>query len=137
MNFEDSPVKVISKTGLVHAFWYYKKRYIRNTRWDFWKNKKQWLVEIELLRNMFLSQTSWKYQLRNMRSVMSDNQNFGINQTPIYSFEIPSLVSTECANLQFPISLVGVIRLQKNKRSLSFHLMRKKLRNDSWNYSYF
>ena len=77
---------------------------------------------------MFLSQTSWKYQLRNMRSVMSDNQNFGINQTPIYSFEVPSLVSTECAKLQFPISLLGVIRLQKNKRSLSFHLMRKKIK---------
>ena len=60
---------------------------------------------------MFLSQTSWKYQLRNMRSVMSDNQNFGINQTPIYSFEIPSLNFTKCANLRFPISFVGVITL--------------------------
>ena len=28
---------------------------------------------------MFPSQSSWKYQLRNMRSAISDNQNIGIN----------------------------------------------------------
>ena len=70
----------------IHAFWFYKKRSIRNTRWDFWKNKKQWLVQMESLRNTFLRQTSLEYLLRNMRSITSDNQNFA--SCKVYIFDI-------------------------------------------------
>ena len=78
----------------VHAFWSYKKRSIRNTRQDFWKNKKQWLVKIELLRNVFLSQTSWGKSVRNMRSVTSDNQNFVSCKMVIFGTFL-SLLSTD------------------------------------------
>ena len=82
------------KNENVHAFWSYKKRSIRNTRWDIWKNKKWWLVEIELLRNVLLSQTSWGKSVRNMRSVTSDNQNFVSCKMVIFGTFL-SLLSTD------------------------------------------